>query len=238
MKRATDCKLSTLISSLATLLALAACGKAPDGRPGIEPYAFAPALLESEEPMETAEISALGGASSGPAAWSHLANTESWTRAVHEVVTANFAKFDAARDRETFCPGYSSADSSRKETCWVRLVSAVVKYESNFNPTDAYRESSGQWSVGLLQLSPGECKNAPTMNALKNAEQNLICGARKMADLIARYGSITTPDNTHGAAAYWSTLRAPYVSHGLRLGKKKEVAAISRQYREVTPVVR
>ncbi len=152
------------------------------------------------------------------------------------IVRKNFAKFELARDRESFCPGYTQANRTQRETCWVRLVSAVVKYESNFNPATMYREPAGQWSVGLMQLSPNECKNAPTLENLKNPVENLICGTQKMADLIERYGYVTTPDNKHGAAAYWSTLRAPYTQYGLNLGKRTEVIRISARFAAVRPV--
>jgi hypothetical protein len=172
----------------------------------------------------------------GPAAWSQLPNTASWTSAVSGVVKANLASFEKAKDRETFCPGYASATLAQRETCWVRMVSAVAEFESNFKPTTIYKESDGVYSVGLLQLSTGECANAPTIAALKDPVQNLICGTKKMAQLIARYGYVTTPDNRHGAAAYWSTLRAPYTSGGLHLGKRAEVAKISGVYKKVNPV--
>jgi len=111
-----------------------------------------------------------------------------------------------------------------------------VEYESAFDPADTYKESNGVYSVGLMQLSNGECANAETVSALKDPVQNLLCGTKKMADLIARYGYVTTPDNTHGAAAYWSTLRAPYVSGSLHLGKKLEVEKITSVYLKVNPV--
>ncbi len=149
---------------------------------------------------------------------------------------ANFNSFDSARDREDFCPGYASATHAQKETCWVRLVSAVVEFESAFDPNDMYKESDGIYSVGLLQLSQNECANAPTNTALKNPVQNLLCGTKKMADLIERYGYVTTPDNTHGAAAYWSTLRRPYTQGSLHLGKRADVAKITASYESVQPV--
>jgi hypothetical protein len=155
---------------------------------------------------------------------------------VLSVVAQNLASFEKARDRESFCPGYGSASLARRETCWVRLVSAVVQYESAFNPATMYKESNGVYSVGLLQLSAGECANAPTNAALKDPIQNLLCGTKRMADLIARYGYVTSPDNKHGAAAYWSTLRAPYVVGSAHLGKKAEVQKISAGYLAVSPV--
>jgi hypothetical protein len=121
-------------------------------------------------------------------------------------------------------------------TCWVRLISAIARYESGFDPLSSYHEASGNYSVGLLQLSTGECDNAETLPLLQDPVQNLICGTRRMAALIARDGYITSPDNVHGAAAYWSVLRAPYMNGTLHLGRRDEVAKITADYSVVTPV--
>lgn len=220
-----------------------ACGRQNAGDPvsyGTLPQAVSEAnalATDGAASRPTMENVMAAMAAPGPAAWSAKPNTAAWTTAVAAVVTANLASFERARDREVFCPGYAKASLAQRKTCWVRLVSAVSKFESDFDPTNAYREASGNYSVGLLQLSPNECPNAPSVAALKNPIQNLICGTRRMASLIARYGYVTTPDNTHGAAAYWSTLRAPYTHGGLRLGKRNQVAAITGAYQLVSPVV-
>jgi hypothetical protein len=158
--------------------------------------------------------------------WSALSNTIAWTQAVQAVVRRDLAKFEQARDLASFCPGYAQANKAQRETCWIRLVSAVTQLESDFNPASMYFESFGVWSVGLMQLSPGECPNAPTIATLKDPVQNLLCGTAKMATLIAKYGYVTTPDGVHGAAAYWSTLRG---------SKKIQVEHLAAQYRQVAP---
>lgn len=221
----------TWITLLTIFLLTAACGKAPDAA---QPQAAATppdsstassSAAPTPAPTQTPTTSApsLGG----PAAWSALSNTLTWTQAVYSVVVRDLAKFEKAKDTEVFCPGYAQATQSQRETCWVRLVSGVTQLESDFDPLSMYFESFGVWSVGLMQLSAGECPNAPTIENLKDPIQNLLCGTAKMATLIAQYGYITTPDGRHGAAAYWSTLRG---------SKKVQVEQIAAQYRQVTPV--
>lgn len=174
----------------------------------------------------------------GPATiWSHLAAGQAWDAAVLGVVRANITKFEKARDRDAWCPGYSTATDAQRLTCWVRLVSALVKYESNFNQNAVFDEPGmSQDSIGLMMMSPGECPNAPTAAKLKNGVENLKCGTARMAMLIARDGYVTSPDNKKGAAAYWSVLRAPYTAYGLKLGKRNEIIAITKTYKMVRPV--
>lgn len=165
------------------------------------------------------------------ALWSRKKNTESWTDAVLAVVQEQISQLERARDVAEFCPAYASASIVQREACWVRLISSVSSFESGFNPRDEYRESSGNLSIGLLALSPGECPGAPSAEDLKNPLRNLACGTKIMARLIARDGWIEGPENARGAAAYWSTLRAPYVAGNLKLGKKHLIVPITNQYR-------
>jgi hypothetical protein len=220
-------------------LLTAACGKAPVSGPDMQAVQPQPsAQLSSADGTDPTPSAPPPGSATvvppppspgligGPAIWSALANTLTWTKAVHMVVARDLAKFEKARDRELFCPGYAQANLAQRETCWVRLVSAVTQLESNFDPNSMYFESFGVWSVGLMQLSKNECSNAPTIASLKDPVQNLICGTDKMATLIARYGYVTTPDGTHGAAAYWSTLRG---------SRKLQVARMAAQYLQINP---
>lgn len=164
-------------------------------------------------------------------AWSNVQNTGSWTDTVHQIVKAQLKELEKARDKSVFCPGYDAADQLQREACWVRLVSAIVFFESGFKPGDVFTEPNGAKSVGLMSLSPGECVNAPTVDTLKVPEKNLACGTAKMASLIARHGYIDGPVSQRGAAAYWSVLRKPYVAHGYKLGKKDKIIALSKEYK-------
>jgi hypothetical protein len=169
------------------------------------------------------------------ALWSGKSNTEGWTNAVVSVVRAHMSEFDRARDVEEFCPGYRQASQAQKETCWVRLVSAVSKYESGFNPRDTFREVTGQMSIGLLSLSPGECAEARSSAALKQPIPNLTCGTRMMADLIARDGSIESPAPSRGAATYWSVLRRSRSKRHRGTGHKNQIMSSTREYRAYQP---
>jgi hypothetical protein len=155
------------------------------------------------------------------------------------VVHARIRDFDSAKDAEVFCPGYRSASQPERENCWLLLVSAISKFESNFKVGDSFREPTGQDSIGLLALSPGECPNAPTARQLMDPVQNLICGVNMMAKLIARRGYIDGSTNGRGGATdYWSTLKPRHKrfdktrNRYLNLGYKAEIIAFTKRYRD------
>lgn len=168
---------------------------------------------------------------------SRAPNSLSWTKTVLAVVSARMSDLDQARDKEVFCPGYSAASLSHRKICWLRLVGGIVEFESSFRADEPpFHEGGGNYSVGLMALSKGECPNAPTEKELLNPVQNLICGVNRMAALIARGNSIENPDN-RGASAYWSTLRPahkrwdPVRQRWLNLGKKALIVARTRTFR-------
>lgn len=160
-----------------------------------------------------------------------------WTAATLRVVRARFQDLDRARDVEVFCPGYRQAPKAQKEMCWVFLVAAIAKYESAFKPETSFREPDGNYSIGLMALSPNECPNARSFKELQSAIPNLICGTNRMASLIGKRGNIDGPEENRGASRYWSTLRKPYKywdasrKKHLNLGKRDLVIPHVRGYR-------
>lgn len=174
----------------------------------------------------------------GAPAWGVSPARKPWVSAILSVVHARIGELEKAQDKEVFCPGYSKATPSQKANCWVLIVAAISKFESSFNPDSQFREPDGNYSIGLLALSPGECPNAPSHQSLKAATPNLICGTNKMASLIGRHGYIDGPvEGRRGAAQYWSTLRTPYTrwdptrGRYLNLGKRNLILPLVRNYK-------
>jgi hypothetical protein len=229
---AMDCKLGLVLAALVGLTAVG-CGKAPND--SASSGNIGAAGIATGSSLESLALPEWSSGSGGPATWSNLPSGRAWTATTLSEVAANLSSFEKAADRETYCPGYSQASLVQRETCWVRLISAVAQFESDFDPMNKYHETNGAYSVGLLQLSTGECGIAGSVTELEDPIKNLQCGTRKMAALIARYGYITSPDNLHGAAAYWSTLRRPYVSGSHHLGKALEVQRITKKFLAVDP---
>lgn len=162
--------------------------------------------------------------------WMRMPHTRPWTQLAMTSIHAKIETLDRARDISLFCPGYTVSTQAYRELCWLRLVSAVVQYESKHNPESTFREPNGAVSVGLFSLSPNECGNAPRIVDLKDPLRNLACGIEIMTGLIGRDGYIDGPAGHRGAAAYWSVLRPPYSAYGYALGRKKEIMAITRSY--------
>jgi hypothetical protein len=130
-------------------------------------------------------------------------------------------------DVQSFCPSYFHLTTDEKVNFWVYLVSAVVKYESGFEPTSRLREiglgTDGVthlpvYSEGLLQLSYQDQQGYPFCNEFDWAHdevlsptdprktildpiKNLRCGIRILNKVVGRHNLIAF-DSGH----YWSTL--------------------------------
>jgi hypothetical protein len=166
--------------------------------------------------------------------WPHHAD---WDTAALATIRSRKADFEKGRDIDNFCPGYRSASTTQQESCLLRIISAIVEKESSFEPTTFSPEDKGLPSVGLMQLSRGECANARTDSALKDPVKNLTCGINKLANLV-RDGKCFSCRS--GGGKYWSTLRTPYTyrtrrGKTLHLGKANEIAALTRNYRNAAP---
>ncbi|WII72132.1 transglycosylase SLT domain-containing protein [Bdellovibrio sp. 22V] len=123
-------------------------------------------------------------------------------------------------DRTTFCPRYSSLTYAQRKEFWTYMLSAMVRFESNFKPetsyTESFSDSSGRRVVsrGLLQISI-ESGNAygcgfKSTKDLHDPYQNLSCGIRILNRWVGRDARIAGKVGTswRGGARYWSVLRA------------------------------
>lgn len=172
-----------------------------------------------------------------PLLWSARDPGLEWTVHTMGVIRNEVADdlLDGAADVQAFCPGYERLNDGRRANFWALLVSAIAKYESGFDPTDRYLESSsmgkdpvtGQrvWSEGLLQLSYGDARFPfcefdwdadrrlrpdDPRKTIFDPDLNLSCGIKILARQIRTKGRISVPV---GEGAYWSTLhrRAPEI---------------------------
>lgn len=166
----------------------------------------------------------------GSPVWGRSKDRDRWSKAVLEVVRANKKTLNGAKDIETFCPGYRKSTARAQDMCWLILMSAISKKESDFNPNTSLTEDNGDVSVGLLAMSGHQCRNAPTIRALKNPIENVKCGTRKMVQLVGKYGFIS--GGRLGAGANWSVIRERYQARfrgKLRwFGKKHEIVNMTK----------
>jgi len=144
-----------------------------------------------------------------------------WTVHTYSEVSKLAGKLLTTRvsDAKEFCPQYGSLSQEEKKNFWVYLLSAVAQLESNFNPSQTYREAftdgSGNrvMSRGLLQLSY-ESGNAygcgfSSQSSVHNSYKNLSCGLRILNRWVVNDGRIAGKlgGTWRGGARYWSVLR-------------------------------
>jgi hypothetical protein len=133
-----------------------------------------------------------------------------------------------ASDMADFCPKYSQLTDNQKVNFWAYLVSAIVKYESDFDPTNRYVETTmgtdpitGQQVVseGLMQLSYQDVQAYPFCNefdwehdrslsptdpkkTILDPYKNLSCGLRILNYQVGHYGAIAID-----RGQYWAVIK-------------------------------
>ncbi len=178
------------------------------------------------------------------AVWGSSPARDTWTETSLAVIRDRMDDLKKAGDVEDFCPGFAEASEQQKEVCWLRIVGAMAKYESNFKTSDMFMMDDGTAAaVGLLGIEEGTCKNAPSRKELVDPSLNLECGINTIADLLVKGRAITRikrsktggPDYREPKIIYpsdvWSTLRLPYVHGKYKLGHRDNIIAISKQYK-------
>lgn len=178
------------------------------------------------------------------APWSKVSGSMLWTRQAVESIRIKMAALNEARDINDFCPGYTKASTTESQhiACWIRIVGGVMQKESSFITHDSLTENSGEESVGLMAMSPGQCPNASSIKALKDPIKNIECAINVMARLIARDHYISVQVKTKrgsrwaGAAGNWSCLRTPYTVYvraarkKVRVGFKQDIIRVASSY--------
>lgn len=152
--------------------------------------------------------------------WTEHVNTEIQTLGAKLVQTT-------PKDYAAYCPNYKNLNLLQREEFWIFLLSAMVRYESNFNTNATYKEnfkdSKGKYIIsrGLLQLSI-ESSRAYACGFNNEAEihdplRNLSCGLRILNKWVGQdlYIGSRVHSKWRGGSRYWSVLRSngsPYKS--------------------------
>lgn len=167
------------------------------------------------------------------------AGSKAWSAFVFELISTDAQALLEAQDFDLFCPRYSRLNWNQKINAAGMLVSAMARYESNYNPVTRFQETdqgtdaiTGQpvWSEGLMQLSYQDmlgysfCEfdwNADRNLAVNDPQKtildpyrNLDCGIRILARQVQRRGLIAI-----GSGAYWAVIKTSYAKN-----KIKEIA--------------
>jgi hypothetical protein len=141
------------------------------------------------------------------ARWDDKAQGEDWSvAAMRAIESAPRDLTDLVpADIGTWCPGYENNPPQLRAAFWVGTVSALARYESNFNPQA--QGGGGAWQ-GLLQISPATARHygcdATTPAELRDGEANLQCAIRIMSRTVTRDGVVSAGDE--GIAADWGPM--------------------------------
>lgn len=159
------------------------------------------------------------------------AQTASWSQHVFDIIENEEADtfLPGTDDVEMFCPRYDELTNRERVNFWGFLVSAIVRFESNFNPTARYQESTmgtdpithrPVFSEGLMQLSYQDMQGykfcdfdwaadkglnpKDPKKSILDPLKNLSCGVKILAHQIRRKGNIALSREQGGL--YWSVL--------------------------------
>ncbi len=128
-------------------------------------------------------------------------------------------------DMQTFCPKFSRLSNLDRKYFWAYLMSAMVRFESNFRTNVTYQEnfkdSNGDYVIsrGLLQISYEsargyQCEMRQAQD-LHDPYVNLECGIRILDRWIGRDLRIAGQQSGawRGGARYWAVLRSSSSSY-------------------------
>ncbi len=172
---------------------------------------------------ETTSVDASAERGSTPMLWlAANPDSQSWkafvTRAIDEY--GNSLLSSTPNDIDDWCPAYGQHSNDERKAFWSYLMSSLMRYESNYDPSVTYMEpfndASGNRVVsrGPLQLSiesaNGYGCSISNPQELHDPQTNLSCSVRIMNRWIERDNVIqskTAAGKWRGLARYWSPFR-------------------------------
>jgi hypothetical protein len=229
----------------ATAFAMAGCmpmSSAPAAIKNVDETLETPSTTPESAPSPTPKPRSAPSVGGATPLWEskHAQGTE-WTAHVLnklDTLGRNLLEVEAS-DATTICPRYASLSYGQKKQAWAFFISAIVRYESNFDPSRSYqesfRDSTGARVVsrGLLQLSL-ESSRAYSCGFASSQEihdpfMNLSCGIKILNHWVGRDKKIAggTRGAWKGGARYWAVLRtsSPAYSKIVALTKSTALCA-------------
>jgi hypothetical protein len=162
--------------------------------------------------------------------WDHRPQGAKWTTTTLQAIEdagGELLTMPAPKDAADYCPRFGELSRDERKAFFVKLVSAMARYESGFDPGTSYKEKfkdakgARVVSRGLMQMSVESAKSygCPVTKAadLHGAEANLQCAVRALGKWIPRDERIGT--GRLGGARYWAVLRT---------SKRKKIQAKTR----------
>jgi uncharacterized protein (TIGR02594 family) len=185
---------------------------------GVVPFSADQVAEDGYRWFDVAPVSAatdgIGALAPGSAALARWDGKPQWSGFVMDALEQHGAQLLACvpSDIGDFCPAFPG-DKARRERFWLYLLSCIAELESSFNPKAQFRESSGEISAGLLQLSTGDAGryscDFSTLEDVLDPLKNLSCGVRILQRWVVQDNVISgiSGRDHKGGSRYWSTLR-------------------------------
>lgn len=148
--------------------------------------------------------------------------SQSWTAFATNAIDAhgNALLSSTPTDILDWCPAYEQHSTEQRKNFWAYLMSSLMKYESDYDPsvtyTEPFEDASGNRVVsrGLLQISiesaNGYGCGIKDPKELHDPKTNLSCSVRIMNRWVERDNVVQSKTITrswHGLARYWSPFR-------------------------------
>lgn len=149
--------------------------------------------------------------------------TKDWSSILISALKVQMPKLDKAKDIAKFCPNYAKLDASGRLIAWAHLTAGMLKYESGVDKgllktCTAFKEPTGQMSIGFFQLSYGNkfCPKSKAEADLCDVRVNVACGTKLMGhfvekDLVLAEGGYVKSGAPapKGLSRYWAVVRVP-----------------------------
>lgn len=246
-------KLNRYVFLLVVLIFSVSCGnqfRSANTKPPVIPVVQDPSVvvpvptpenqdLEEDKVVNEAELGAT------QLLWEKVSSAnKTWSDHTFKVVEKETrVLLSGADDVEKFCSNYEKLSITKQIIFWGYLISAMVKYESNFKTTARLKETGlgtdsvtglPVYSEGLLQLSYQDIKPYPFCEFDWNKDKNLTgtdpkktvfdplknlrCGVKILDAVIQKQKRITTK-----TGAYWAVL-----IEGGKFQKIKEISELTQ----------
>lgn len=181
-----------------------------------------------------------------PLSWeSSRSDAKNWSTYAFKVIREEaYDSLNTAIDADVFCPNYHNMSKDQRINFWGALISGITKFESGYNPTTRYHESTmgtdpitkqPVYSEGLLQLSYQDTQWASycefdwskdkylsatdPKKTIFDPYKNLRCGIKILAAQVKR-----TKEVLLTSGVYWAVIR-----EGGRYEKIDEIVAITKK---------
>lgn len=139
--------------------------------------------------------------------WALHPNGDQYTKLTLEAIDREGLTAFTPEDIDEHCPNYRNLTKEQKKTFWLQFSAQLCEMESNFRPSESYRESNGTYSNGLFSMSVGDaCGIMKKWEDTMDIKKNIDCAIKTMRYQLQEKNYICT-NHKQGICEYWGPLR-------------------------------